>query len=305
MSDSKFMRFLDYVEFRTKITSIFAFLMALAYLYYLRQPVNWKLTGIFFFSMFVFDLTTTAINNYIDTKTNTQVLQFKRPTALVMIYIMFLFSAGAGIYLAWCTDIVVLAVGGICFLSGVFYTYGPVPLSRQPLGEIFAGIFYGLMIPFLMLYINMPAGTYVTLEITSTSFQVTMNIWPVISLLFLSIAPVCVTANLMLSNNLCDLPKDIKVKRYTLPYYLGDKALTLYAWIYHIIFLAAIFMVILKIMPWTYLLLFSVFPFVQKNIRRFQQKQEKKTTFFLSIQNYLLIMGMDVLVIFISGVISR
>lgn len=60
--------FLSYVEIKTKITSIFAFLMTIAYLFYINQPIDWNLTLIFFGAMFLFDLTTTAINNYIDTK---------------------------------------------------------------------------------------------------------------------------------------------------------------------------------------------------------------------------------------------
>jgi len=144
-------RFLDYVEIRTKITSLFAFVMTLAYLFFLKQEINIKLTAVFFLSMFLFDLTTTAINNYIDTKTNHQALQFDRKTALTIIMLMLVISITLGLYLAWSTDIVVLMLGGICFLCGVFYTYGPIPISRQPLGEIFSGIFYGLLIPFKQL----------------------------------------------------------------------------------------------------------------------------------------------------------
>lgn len=41
--------FLNYVEIKTKITSTFAFLITIAYLFYIGNPVNWKLTLIFFF----------------------------------------------------------------------------------------------------------------------------------------------------------------------------------------------------------------------------------------------------------------
>ena len=82
-------RFLGYVEIKTKITSIFAFLMTLSFLFYIEQPIVLSRTLLFFAGMFLFDLTTTAINNYIDTKTNDQVLQFKRRNALIIIYILF------------------------------------------------------------------------------------------------------------------------------------------------------------------------------------------------------------------------
>ncbi|MDF2686855.1 MAG: 1,4-dihydroxy-2-naphthoate octaprenyltransferase, partial [Clostridia bacterium] len=195
-------KFLGYVEIMTKITSIFAFLITMAYLFYIKQPINWELTLIFFSSMFIFDLTTTAINNYIDTKTNTQKLQFKRSTALIIIYILFIISTILGFYLVYLTDIVVLILGGLCFLCGIFYTYGPIPISRQPLGEVLSGIFYGLLIPFILLYINMPKGTFLSLNLNFETVNIILNILPLVKVIFLSITPVCATANIMLANNI-------------------------------------------------------------------------------------------------------
>lgn len=305
MTEHVIKRFLSYVEIMTKITSIFAFLMALAYLFYMGQPVDLELTGIFFLSMFLFDLTTTAINNYIDTKTNTQTLQFSRSTALVIIYVLFLLSAGLGLYLAYRTDLVVLLVGGLCFLSGVLYTYGPVPISRQPLGEIFSGVFYGLLIPFILFYINRPEGTYLSYSLSREALSVTFHYKPLAALFLLGAAPTCATANIMLANNICDIEKDVAVMRYTLPYYLGKKALDLYACIYYVIYIAGAATVIAGILPWPYLLfLLTLYP-VQKNIRAFKEKQEKESTFILSIQNFIIIMGADVVLISLCGIFSR
>ncbi len=304
MKSNVLKRFFSYVEIMTKITSVFTFIMTLAYLFYMKQPINIKLTTIFFLSMFLFDLTTTAINNYIDTKTNTQVLQFNRKTALIIIIVMFSISVALGLYLAWCTDIVVLILGGLCFFCGVFYTYGPIPISRQPIGEIFSGIFYGLIIPFILLYINMPKGTYVDLQIIDTKVLLSMNLVPIAAVILLSVAPVCTTANIMLANNICDLEKDILVKRYTLPYYIGKKALWLFGFLYYIIYAVAIITVAFKILPPIYLLfLISIIP-VHKNIKCFLQKQEKSSTFICAIKNFIIIMSANVLTIFISGLIG-
>ena len=120
-------KFFKYVEIMTKITSVFAFLMTLAFLFHERQPINIKLTLIFFASMFIFDLTTTAINNYIDSKDYPEMLPLPRRAALIIILVMFTISTALGLYLAYCTDIVVLLVGALCFLCGVCYTYGPSP----------------------------------------------------------------------------------------------------------------------------------------------------------------------------------
>lgn len=297
-------RFLDYVEIRTKITSIFAFLITIAFLFYKGQQINWKLTFIFFIAMFVFDLTTTAINNFIDTKTNNQTLQFKRRIALIIIYILFGISASFGLYLAYLTDLVILLLGGICFLCGIIYTYGPIPLSRQPLGEIFSGIFYGLLIPFIIMYINMPEGTFLSLRLSTEIIGLEIKVMPLITILLFSIVPICTTANIMLANNICDLEKDILVKRYTLPYYLGNKALYLFAMIYYITYIAVIIMVKLKILsPICLISILTIF-IVQKNISLFLKKQDKKATFILAIKNYIIIMGTNTLIILISGIIA-
>ena len=298
-------RFLSFIEIKTKITSIFAFLLALAYLFYIQQPINWRLTVIFFASMFIFDLTTTSINNYIDTKTNDQKLQFKRKTALLILFLLLSISTLLGLYLAILTDLVVLFLGGLCFLTGIFYTFGPIPISRLPLGEILSGLFYGFFIPFIMLYINMPEGTYLTygLNYEPLSIFISLNIMPIITIILLSVAPVCTTANIMLANNICDLEKDVKVKRYTLPYYIGKKSLFLFAWLYYIIYITTILMVFLKILPPLVLLFILTLFIVQKNIKQFFKLQDKERTFPLSIKNYIIIMGSNVFLIFLSGLL--
>lgn len=296
-------RFFSYVEIMTKITSTFAFLYTIAFLVYKKQTINWELTLIFFGAMFIFDLTTTAINNYIDTKTNGQVLPFQRRTALIIIYVMFGISTALGLYLAYRTDLVVLLVGGLCFLCGVFYTFGPVPISRQPLGEVLSGVFYGLLIPFILLYINMPDDYFLSLIVKFQTISLELQVVPILTLLLFSVIPFSVTADIMLANNICDLEKDILVKRHTLPYYIGKNALYLFAGLYYLTYVAIIAMVACKILsPVCLLSLVTIIP-VQKNINRFFKKQEKATTFICAIKNYILIMGANVIVIFLSSLV--
>lgn len=294
-------RFLKYVEITTKITSVFAFLMTMAYLFSIGQKINAGKTLIFFAAMFLFDLTTTAINNYVDTKTNDQILQFRRRAALIIIVVLFLISAALGLYLAYITDPVVLFLGALCFLCGVFYSYGPIPISRQPLGEFFSGLFYGLLIPFLLLYINMPEGTYLSFAFSLKTIRLSLEVFPIFTALLLAVAPFCATANIMLANNTCDLERDIAVKRYTLPYYIGSKALYLFAALYYLIYASIILMVLLKILsPLCLLILLTIIP-VQKNINTFFKKQEKATTFITAVKNYVIIMAAESLLIFVSG----
>ena len=304
MVNSIIKRFFDYIEIQTKITSFFAFMLTIAFMVYNKNPVNWELTLIFFASMFIFDLTTTAINNYIDTKTNGFPLAFKRSTARMIIFSMLGISTILGLYLAYQTDLVVFLIGGLCFLCGIFYTFGPIPISRLPLGEIFSGLFYGLMIPFLLLYINLPKGTFLTLNVSLENISLNINVFPIITVVLLSIIPMCTTANIMLANNICDVEKDIQTKRYTLPYYLGKKALYLFAGIYYLAYLDIIFMVSLKLLsPLCLIALLTIF-IVQKNISKFLKLQDKATTFILSVKNYIIIMGAITILIFLSGLVS-
>ncbi|MFU0825999.1 MAG: Prenyltransferase [Lachnoclostridium sp.] len=296
-------RFFNFVEIRTKITSTFTFFMTIGLLLYQKQEVNWKLSFLFFVSMFLFDLTTTAINNYIDTKDNEQKLPFGRKTALVLIYVLLGVSILTGLILAMLSDVVILIIGGICFLCGILYTYGPVPISRMPLGEVISGAFYGIMIPFILLYLNTPSGTYLLLEYNLETVRITLQIVPILQLLLFSVIPFCVTANIMLANNICDLKKDILVKRHTLPYYIGDRALLLFAFGYYLTYFATVAMVILKILsPLCLLNLFTIIP-VQKNINAFFKKQEKAATFIVAIKNFIIIMGTTTVLIFISTLI--
>lgn len=296
-------RFFDYIEIKTKITSLFAFLMTLSYIFYIGKPVNWRMSAVFFASMFLFDLTTTAINNYIDTRTNHQTLAFKRSTALLIIYVLFALSTGLGLYLAYLTDLVILLIGGICFLCGVLYTYGPVPISRQPLGEVLSGFFYGFFIPFILLYINMPKGTYILYSLSWQKVTLELQLIPLLTVILLSIIPMSVTANIMLANNICDVERDITQKRYTLPYYLGRKALLLFAGIYYLIYIDIILMVLLKIISPVTLVTLSTLFVVQKNIRGFFKVQDKETTFNFAIINFIVIMSVFTLTIFIGGFI--
>ncbi len=298
---SNMRKFLEFVEIRTKITSLLPFLMSLSYLFYRRLPVNLERTLLFFSSMFLFDLTTTAINNYIDTKTNGQELPFPRGMAKLIIYLLFGVSTVLGLTLAYRTDLVVLLLGGLCFLCGVFYTWGPIPISRLPLGEIFSGLFYGLFIPFLMLYMNMPSGTFLTLTVDWSAVRFDLNLAPAFSLLLVTAGPICATSNIMLANNICDLEKDITVGRYTLPYFFGKNALDVFAGLYYVTYLTWAVSIALRILPPVCLLaLLTIIP-VHNNICRFRAEHIKEKTFILSVQNYIIIVGAQTLVIFFSG----
>ncbi len=282
-------KFLKYVEITTKITSVFAYLNTMLFILYQRQPVNVKLMVVFFIAMFIFDLTTTAINNYIDSKDYPEMLPIPRKAAFAAIIIMLSVSTILGLYLAYNTGIVVLLLGALCFALGIFYTFGPIPISRIPLGEAISGIAYGMFIPFLMLYINNP-GNYLDLGFSFEMITLNIHVMPFISFFLFSLVMTFTTANIMLANNTCDIEKDEAVGRLTLAHYIGRKwAVRLYALLYYGCYASVALMVICGILKPAALIFFLSLPLVIKNIHTFKKEQIKEKTFITSIKNFLII----------------
>ncbi len=296
-------RTLSYVEIKTKIASIFPFLMGLAYLHLSGYGIDPLKTGVFFLGMFCFDLTATTVNNYYDTKKNHQTLQFARPTAMAILLTLFAVSVCLGLLLVYLTDPVVLLLGVLCFFVGIIYSYGPVPISHGPYGEIVSGCFHGLLIPTILIYINVPQGELFAYLLNDWKLSVILNIKPILGLLMLSIAPACLTANIMLANNICDLTHDVAVSRYTLAYYLGKKGLWLFAALYYGAYLSVIAMVVAGFLsPLSLILPITLIP-VQKNINLFFKKQIKEETFIVAIKNFLIVLIPHILLIFLGSLL--
>lgn len=295
------LRLFKYVEIKTKITSVFPFLLTLAYLKINDRDIDPLRTAVFFIGMLAFDLTATTINNYFDTKNNHQTLQFARRDAAIITCALLTVSTALGIWLVLLTDTVVLALGILCFVFGMLYSSGPVPISHGPYGELISGVFYGMVIPFILVYINAP-GWILLLAHTSSWSSVTIVLAtkPLISFLLMSLLPFCLTAGIMLANNICDLERDISVGRFTLVYYLRRRALTLFAMLYYTAYASVILMVILGYLPLTCLLILLTLIPVQKNLNLFRLRQIKEETFVVSIKNFLLIIVTQTVLILVG-----
>jgi 1,4-dihydroxy-2-naphthoate octaprenyltransferase len=295
-------RLLSYVEIKTKITSIFPYLLTLAYLVLNGKRIDPLRSAVFFAGMFLFDLTATTINNYNDTKKNHQTLQFKRRTAFLITLALFLLSVALGVYLVILTDLVVLLAGGLCFFFGVIYSYGPIPLSHGPYGEIASGFFYGALIPFILIYINDPSDL-LTYSVSAESVGLQINVMPAIGFALLAVLPFCLTANIMLANNICDVEHDVRVNRYTLAFYLKKYALHLFAFLYYVSYMSVVAMVSFRFLsPLSLILLVTLIP-VQKNISVFFKKQVKEETFIVSIKNFVLILSVHIVLVFLGSLL--
>jgi len=281
--------FLSYVEISTKLASIVPFLVGVGFALYRFGSIRPWQTFIFFIAMFLFDMTTTAINNHVGHRETGRKPHYPSGVSIALIFSMGTLAAVLGIYLAYMTDIVVLLAGVFCFAIGIIYSYGPLPISRTPFGELFTTV-EAIIIPFIAVQISHPL---INISFARYSGEVVAgaNGWDLLAFVIVTAPLACSIANIMLANNICDLDEDEQVKRYTLPFFIGAKqALHLYALLYIVAFVFIGAGVLLGIMP-----LFSAVTaiiagwVVRKNVVRFFAVQDKGQTFFTSIINFLII----------------
>ncbi len=278
--------FLKLVEIQTKAASVIPFMMGTAFAYFRYHTFSFTVFIIMFLSLFTFDMATTAINNYVDYN----YVNFKVTTVRIIILILLSTATFFGILLTLKTNIVVLTIGIISFFAGIFYTYGPIPISRMPLGEIFSGFFMGFIITFLSVYVQAYGNNIVSLILSGNILNVSLNLPELIYIFLFSVPAVNCIANIMLANNICDLEDDILIKRFTLPYYIGmEKSLKLFKYLYYISYLDILLLAFLGITPVINLAALITFIPVYRNIRLFTQTPVKSKTFVLSVKNFMLV----------------
>lgn len=230
--------FLEFIELKTKITWFFPLFTAILLYYYRNSYINITNTILFVIASLCVDLSTTAINNVMDYKKavddhykyQENIIGRNRLNIHVLeriIYALLIFAFILSSILVIRTDLLLFPMGVICSAIAIFYTYGPFPISRLPLGEIFSGLTEGFGIFFLTLFVQEPS-TLIMSHFSFKAMHVVVKLPEVISVFLLSIPFVCMTANIMLANNICDLEQDIRNKRFTLVYYLGEKNLYYY-----------------------------------------------------------------------------
>ncbi|APZ49758.1 1,4-dihydroxy-2-naphthoate polyprenyltransferase [Jeotgalibaca sp. PTS2502] len=308
--------FLELVEIKTKLASLFPFLLGTLFsAYYFSSFDGWN-TFLFFVAMIIFDMATTAINNtmdYVKAK-NTEYrdgenilgragISVEKATRLIVTMVMV--AAAMGIVLTYRTNSLLLVIGAICFLIGILYTFGPFPISRMPLGEVLSGLTMGFGIFFIAVFINVPGNELITLVIDWPAFHLEGHLLNVL-IVFLNALPLVFTiANIMLANNTCDFETDVSNHRYTLVYYIGKPlALKLYGLLYYGVFAAVILAVVLRVTTVWMLLVVLLFPLVQKNIKTFQANPDKASTFAIAIKNLVLIHGVQIVALVLAVVFS-
>lgn len=294
--------FLEVVEIRTKVASIFPFIMGILFsLVYFHEfhPLN---TVIFFVGMILFDLTTTSINNYMDfKKAKSKVYKYEQnvigrekiPETLVrnMIFGMLALTLLIGLYLTWMTGWLLLLMGLVVCFIGVFYTFGPVPLSRMPLGEVFSGVTMGLGIFAITIYLNTVTQKvfYLDIDFATGTFGLVGHLWAVCAIVLASLPLVFTIANIMLANNLRDLETDIENHRYTLVYYIGRiNGIHLFQGLMLASYGAILIGFLFGLYQWPILLVFLTLPKIRQNLKEHQASLPHPRSFGYSIKNMIL-----------------
>lgn len=308
---------IELVELRTKIASVIPFVVGLLYSIWTFGNFNAVNMVLFFIGMVCFDMATTVMNNLMDyvkakNETYRQEENIIGTSSLTVKQAAIIFGSLVGvatiigIILVMRTNVILLFVGILCFVIGIFYTFGPIPISRMPLGEVLSGVTMGFGIFWIVIFLNTPETSFAWMGLEEGMLVVRLALLDHFKVVLLSLPLVCTIANIMLSNNLCDLETDITNHRYTLVYYIGKAtALKLYQGLYLISFIAMLLAVVFKIAPILMIGTLVVGIPVYKNIQLFIQKQEKRTTFALAIKNMLMIHIMQVVLLVISVIFFR
>ncbi|MNO40702.1 1,4-dihydroxy-2-naphthoate octaprenyltransferase [compost metagenome] len=182
-------------------------------------------------------------------------------------------------------------------MIGILYSFGPIPISRMPLGELFSGLFMGFVIIFISAYIHTDEHV-VSLLLQNGWVSLNINIVEVLYLFWFSVPAILGIAGIMLANNICDIDDDVENRRYTLPVYIGRRnALMLFKYLYYVSYLDLVVLLILGINPILVLLILLTLIPLHRNIDLFTQKQEKASTFILAVKNFVLMNAARIVVL--------
>ena len=212
-----FRQFLLVVEIRTKVISVSTYLLATLYAAAAGFEISWITALLLALAVLCVDMGTTAFNTFYDyvRGVDTPLLTVEPDKVLVhegvapahaflVSVALYAVAAGAGIAVAVLSSWWILAAGFAGMLVGFLYNGGPFPISRTPLGELFAGGFLGSVL-FLVVY-GVHAG-----EITAHA-------------LVASVPSTLIIAAVLTVNNTCDIEGDREAGRRTLSIVLGRRA---------------------------------------------------------------------------------
>lgn len=208
-------QFFAIVEIRTKIVSVSTYILASLYVIYRTGRLDPLRAVLMFIATVLVDMGTTGFNTYFDFRRGVDNAEYNREEVKVVVHegvpwgwalltsaALFAAAIPFGIVLTVLAGWPVVAAGLFCMMIGYLYTGGPYPISRTPLGELFAGGTLGTVLFLLVWFIQ--AGR------------------PDSAVLLVSLPSTLAIAAILTVNNTCDIIGDRAAGRRTFSILLGS-----------------------------------------------------------------------------------
>ena len=304
--------FWELIRLPAKAASLLPFLFGVSYAWVHYQQLNWGNTVVYFVGQMSIALFVTGFNNVQDFykakdakyRATQNIIGRERlsPRRILALMLAFLaLACGCGLWLVARTNLSLLMIGGAAIFVAIFYTFGPVPLSRIPSGEVLAGLCEGFGTIFIAVFVNVQPRP-VTLAVLGGAFRFGIDLRMCLELLLVALPIVILDGTVMFADNICDLAQDERNQRFTLPYYLGKKrALAVYPWLPRAAYAMIGLAVLLRLLPWPTIAVWLLWPLVVRNTHGFLQKQSKAETFNLAIKTLLLTAAAEVVMLLLAG----
>lgn len=291
------------LQSKTVVVSALPFVLGFVYAGVTYHQINWLASCWLLLACVAFHFAVNSHNQLsdyyrfqkdqrIEHSHNNVILRFQIPVwvAKATIISLVILTAAIGLTLVFQTGWLILVIGIISFLVGYFYSGGPYPILKTPLGEPVSGITMGFNIVVLGTYINVAS-------------QVTVNGTFLARMLLVALPTILVISNLMLANNISDVQEDQRMGRHTLITFIGQtNGCRVWRACYYLAYLAIVVGIVLHVLPFTTIVTLLTFPLVNKKINEFVENPDKATTFLNSIQIILLILVSEIMGLLIGFV---
>ena len=209
--------FLRIVEIRTKIVSVSAVAIGTAFAALHVPTLDIRTFLVFFSAVLAVDMATTGFNTFFDfffgvdrkdtNRESDKVLVHQGVAAgpaLLVSLSLYGVAMVLGVVLAVVATPWVIPIGAACMVVGFAYNAGPLPISRTPVGELFAGGFLGWVLVTLTVFTQSPQSLP-----TGTGW--------------VGLPSLLLVASILTVNNTCDIDGDLKAGRKTLSIVLGRR----------------------------------------------------------------------------------
>jgi 1,4-dihydroxy-2-naphthoate octaprenyltransferase len=220
--------FFAVVELRTKVVSFSSFILGTLYAVWSAGRFSAGRAAAMLAATLAVDMGTTAWNTYFDYLRGTDDARFNRERDKVLVHggvapgSAFFASLGLfagavvlGLALSIAAGWWVAAAGAVCMLAGFFYNAGPLPISRTPFGEIFAGGFLGTVLFLIAWGVQISSGGAAAAVPGAAAFR---------GAVFASLPSFLFIASILTVNNTCDIDGDWASGRRTLSILIGRRA---------------------------------------------------------------------------------